>query len=143
MCTLAFISLLGLTTRRQVEQREATYRATLPKHRWLKMARDLLRTCCISLAPSYAEDASGLSARQVRSRFWSTFSGFTDAELEQGIAELEQANPVKIYRRRPACGPCSALLAGRACVAHPRSLQGESVQFNDRLLLLVGRKLDT
>lgn len=46
----------------RVAQREAVFPATLPKPRWLRM---------------------------VRSRFWSTFSHFSDEELEAGIREIE------------------------------------------------------
>lgn len=64
--------------------REATFRATLPKERWFKM---------------------------VRSRFWSTFSHFSDAELEAGLAEVEAA-----------------------------TVGSAEVVFNDRLLFLIGEK---
>jgi len=68
----------------EVSMEEHTYTATLPKERWLAM---------------------------VRSRFWSTFSYFTDEEMEQGVSELEET-----YR------------------------EASEVTFNDRLLFLVARK---
>lgn len=62
----------------------ATFAAEMPKERWFAM---------------------------VRSRFWSTFSKFSDAELEAGIVELEASH------------------AGVDCVT-----------FREELLLLVGEK---
>ena len=70
-----------------VRVESATYHATMPKHRWLAM---------------------------VRARFWSTFSAFTDEELERGVGELEE-----------------------------RYTSQEEVAFNDRLLFLLGRAPDT
>ena len=69
-----------------VRVESATYRATMPKQRWFAM---------------------------VRARFWSTFSNFTDDELERGLGELE------------------ARYQGQ-----------EEVTFNDRLLFLLGRAPD-
>jgi len=68
----------------EVVVEEHTYVASLPKERWFAM---------------------------VRSRFWSTFSFFSDEELEQGVAELEE---------KYTCA--------------------SEVTFNDRLFFLVGRK---
>ena len=62
--------------------------------------------CCV-LSPS----SCACLLRQVRSRFWSTFSAFDDAGLEAGIAELAAAH------------------ADTDCVT-----------FNDRLLILIGTK---
>jgi non-heme Fe2+,alpha-ketoglutarate-dependent halogenase len=70
-----------------VRVESATYHATMPKHRWFAM---------------------------VRARFWSTFSAFTDEELERGVGELEA-----------------------------RYTGMEEVAFNDRLLFLIGRAPDS
>jgi SAM-dependent methyltransferase len=105
-----------------VRTEEATYTATMPKGRWLDMVRgggmraglpfmngdDSMRradSSAVFAAPHC------LPARQVRSRFWSTFSAFDDASLEAGIAEVEAAH------------------------AHT-----DVVTFNDRLLILIGTK---
>jgi 2-polyprenyl-3-methyl-5-hydroxy-6-metoxy-1,4-benzoquinol methylase len=63
---------------------EAVYIATMPKQNWFDM---------------------------VRSRFWSTFSAFSDKELEEGIAELAA-----------------------------KYADVDTVQFDDRLIILIGTK---
>jgi hypothetical protein len=49
----------------------------------------------------------------VRSRFWSTFAAFDDAGLEDGVAQLQAAHA-----------------------------ELDDVTFNDRLIIIVGRKPD-
>jgi hypothetical protein len=51
-----------------VEVVEVDYTVRMPKARWYSM---------------------------VRARFWSTFSHFTDAQLEEGIEELERPRRVR------------------------------------------------
>ena len=71
----------------RIEAREATYEATIPKQRWFAMARrpaapPRLRRAAAA-PPLWPESAAcGDPLGQVRSRFWSTFSHFSDAELE-------------------------------------------------------------
>ncbi|KAJ8603857.1 hypothetical protein CTAYLR_000315 [Chrysophaeum taylorii] len=79
----------------------------------------------------------------VRSRFWSTFSHFTDAELERGIAEIDAAYPderlafeerlvVVVARatiRAPPAWPLAARLAADGFAGPERVLgRGEAVE---------------
>ena len=107
---LAQMAAAGL----EVRSEEAVYTATLPKERWFAMVRTQhvfsTRLVCDAARLTCLRSAS-LSRRQVRTRFWSTFSAFDDAGLEAGIAELE------------------------AAYAHT-----DVVTFHDRLLILIGTK---
>jgi hypothetical protein len=58
----------------QVEVVQVDYTVRMPKARWYSM---------------------------VRARFWSTFSHFTDAELEEGLEELERLHRVRATANVP------------------------------------------